>query len=144
MKLKLTLFIALALVASIFSSNTNAQCSQKDIRKRCKSGLESYLFESAANKPFNQFPEPRKIIDAAFTVYAQENYRVLNLTEGFASQYEFVIFDTQKNKIFSNEKDPAKNKFDFTADRSGEYIIRYIVSETNNATACVSYVVGYK
>ena len=139
--------IALALVAFIAcfgTSDSKAQCSDKNIRKQCKAGLEAYIFETASSKPFNMFAEPRKRIDAAFSVYAQENYRILNLCEGFGAGVEFSVYDSQNNRLFTNNKDNAQNKFDFTAEKSGDYIIRFQFSEPANPSACVAFAVGYK
>ncbi|MES2389684.1 MAG: hypothetical protein V4543_16890 [Bacteroidota bacterium] len=144
MKTNLPVLIIVALLAFFGSSESNAQCSDKNIRKQCKAGLENYIFETASSKPFTMFAEPRKRIDAAFSVYAQENYRILNLCEGFSGAVEFSVFDSQNNKLFTNNKDNSLNKFDFTAEKSGDYIIRFQFAEATNASACVAFAVGYK
>lgn len=135
------------LLAGIFSftlvAETVAQCSDKVIRKIIKDGLEQYVFETASSKPFNSFGEPRKSIDAGFTVYAKENYRVLNLCQGFNQPVEFIILDADKKEIFRSQ-DMAQNKYDFTAEKGGEYTIRFKFQEQNNPDACVAFAIGYK
>ena len=136
---------ALALFAVIVGADyANAQCDAKKFRKQCKDGLGAYIFETASSKGFNEFAEPRKMIDAAFSVYAQESYRVLNLCDGFSAPVEFHVYDSERRELFNNSSDLSKNKYDFTADKTGDYVIRFKFSENSNPSACVSFAIGYK
>lgn len=135
---------ALLFGALIIADIAIAQCDAKKFRKMTKEGLGQYIFETASSKAFNEFAEPRKMIDAAFSVYAQENYRVLNLCDGFTSPVEFTVYDSDKKQIFTNASDLTKTKFDFTAEKTGDYIIRFKFTEAQNPNACVSFCVGYR
>jgi hypothetical protein len=123
-------------------SQSFAQCSDKDIRRNTRSGLESYVFETATSKAYNTFSEPRNTIDAAFTVFSGEEYRILNLCAGFGQDVEFAVFDTKKKQIFAGKGD--QKIFDFTPSETGDYTVRFKFKEVANPNACVSFAVGYK
>ncbi|MFY8033958.1 MAG: hypothetical protein ACOVMN_05525 [Flexibacteraceae bacterium] len=124
--------------------NAAAQCDDKETRKKVKAGLKEYVFETASSKQFNAFREPRKVIDATFSVYADEQYRVLNLCAGFKQKVIFSIYDSKKKLIYSNDKNPTETSFDFKALETGDYTIRFNFTEESTPTGCVSFAVGYK
>lgn len=140
----LRFFLSCGLILSaVFATQVaQAQCSDKEVRKNTRSGLESYVFETASSKSFNTFNEPRQTIDAKFTVFSNEEYRVLNLCNGFGQAVEFMIFDTKGKQIFSGKGD--QKIFDFTPAQTGDYTIRFKFAEQSNPNACVAFAVGYK
>lgn len=70
-KIFLICSIALASIVQI----AQAQCSDKTIKRLCKDGLGTYIFESAAFKPLTAFGAKKNVVEAAFSVYSQESYR---------------------------------------------------------------------
>lgn len=127
-----------------YSFTANAQCDDKETRKKVKAGLQEYVFETASSKQFNAFREPRKVIDATFSVYSDEQYRIINLCSGFNQKVVFSIYDSKKKLIYTNDKDPSEKSFDFKALETGDYTIRFNFSEESTPTGCVSFAVGYK
>jgi hypothetical protein len=135
-------------IITLLSAGTTAmaQCSDKTIKKATKDGLGSYIFESAAFKPLSSFSSSRGKVEAAFSVYSQETYRVLNLCQGFSEVPEFAIYDTDKTLLFSSAKDKGKQNYDFVAAKSGDYTIQFSIptADSKNGSACVAFAIGYK
>jgi len=126
-----------------FSINTaSAQCSDKDVRKSTKSGLDSYVFETASAKNFNDFSEPRNIVDAAITVFADEEYRFINLCAGFGQAVEWQVIDASQKVIFTGKGE--QKFFDYKPRVGGDFILRFKFKEVANPNACIAYAVGYK
>lgn len=122
------------------------QCSDKVIKKLCKEGLGTYIFESAAFKPLSAFGGKKNIVEAAFSVYSQESYRVLNLCQGFSADVEFAILDTDGNQIFNSQSEKGKKHFDFIAQKSGDYTIKFFIpkNDVNSPNSCIAFAIGYK
>lgn len=123
-----------------------SQCSDKAIKKLCKEGLGTYIFESAAFKPLSAFGGKKSVVEAAFSVYSQESYRVLNLCQGFSSDVEFAILDTDGAQIFNSQTEKGKKHFDFVAQKSGDYTIKFFLpkSDINSTNSCIAFAIGYK
>lgn len=140
---KVYIFAALFLA---LSASAMAQCSDKIIKKGTKDGLGTYIFESAAFKPLSAFGSSKNVVEAAFSVYSKENYRVLNLCQGFGEAPEFNIYDSDKNLLYSSAKANGENHYDFVAQKSGDYTIQFKVagSDQKNSSACVAFAIGYK
>ena len=146
MKNLYALILSVAL-AAFAVTNVTAQCSDKAIKKATKDGLGTYIFESAAFKPLSAFNSSKGSVEAAFSVYSQESYRVLNLCQGFSETPEFSVFDSEKNLLFSSAKDKdRKGTYDFVAQKSGDYTIQFKVvgADQKNGNACVAFAIGYK
>lgn len=141
-------FILSALLISLSYGFASAQCSDKVIKKLCKEGLGTYIFESAAFKPLTAFGAKKNMVEAAFSVYSQESYRVLNLCQGFGSDVDFNIYDTEKNLVFSSTSAEFKGKkhHDFVAAKSGDYTIEFKVpkGDVGNPNSCIAFAIGYK
>ena len=140
------LFIVLFAALAGFSQTATAQCSDKTIKKLCREGLGSYIFESAAFKQLSAFGAKKNMVEAAFSVYSQENYRVLNLCQGFSDNVEFAIYDTEHNLLFSNKSDKAAKFYDFVAQKSGDFTIEFRIpsADAKNGNNCVAFAIGYK
>jgi hypothetical protein len=143
--MKKILFILGAVLISL-SQTASAQCSDKTIKKLCKEGLGSYIFESAAFKPLSAFGAKKNVVEAAFSVYSQESYRVLNLCQGFSDNVEFSIYDTEHNLLFSNKSDKNVKFYDFVAQKSGDFTIEFRIppADMKNGNTCVAFAIGYK
>jgi hypothetical protein len=139
-----TLATALLLVFGSFAAT--AQCSDKDIKKATKDALGTYIFESAAFKPLTSFSNSKGMVEAAFSVYSQESYRVANLCRNFSELPEFNVYDSEKNLLFSSAKEKGKITYDFVAQKSGDYTIQFKIpaADTKNGGACVAFAIGYK
>ena len=144
---KIYILIFSVLLAAYATNTATAQCSDKAIKKATKDGLGTYIFESAAFKPLSAFNVAKGEVEAAFSVYSQESYRVLNLCQGFSEATEFSIRDSEKNILYSSSKDKdKKGAYDFVAQKSGDYTIIFKVASADqkNGNACVAFAIGYK
>jgi hypothetical protein len=143
--MKKVLFFLSAVILSV-SQTASAQCSDKTIKKLCKEGLGTYIFESAAFKPLSAFGAKKNAVEAAFSVYSQESYRVLNLCQGFSDNVEFAIYDTEHNLLFSNKSDKSVKFYDFVAQKSGDFTIEFKIpaADMKNGNTCVAFAIGYK
>ncbi len=139
-------YIFSALIVLLSAASAMAQCSDKIIKKGTKEGLGTYIFESAAFKPLSAFGTNKNVVEAAFSVYSQESYRVLNLCQGFGEAPEFAIYDSEKNMLFSSAKEGGKATYDFVAQKSGDYTIQFKIAgaDQKNGSACVAFAIGYK
>ena len=122
------------------------QCSDKTIKRLCKEGLGTYIFESAAFKPLTSFGAKKNLVEAAFSVYSQESYRVLNLCQGFSDVVEFAIYDTDHNLLFANKNDKSIKFYDFVAQKSGDFTIEFKIpsADLKSTNTCVAFAIGYK
>jgi len=140
------IFFILTIAIASFSQSAFAQCSDKTIKKLCKEGLGTYIFESAAFKPLTAFGAKKNLVEAAFSVYSQESYRVLNLCQGFSDVVEFSIYDTEHNLLFSNKSDKSVKFYDFVAQKSGDFTIEFRIppADMKSTSCCVAFSIGYK
>ncbi len=138
--------LATALMLTLVGFTAQAQCSDKVIKKATKDGLGTYIFESAAFKPLSSFTSSKGMVEAAFSVYSQESYRVINLCQSFSELPEFMIYDTEGNLLFSSSKEKGKTNYDFVAQKSGDYKIQFKIpsADAKNGGACVAFAIGYK
>ena len=143
--MKKILFIIAFAVAAL-SQNAHAQCSDRSIKKLTKEGLGTFIFESAAFKPLSAFGNKKSTIEAAFSVYSQEHYRVLNLCQGFSDLVEFNIYDTDRNLLYSNKAEKTTVHYDFIAQKTGDYTIEFRIPSVDikNPSPCVAFAIGYK
>jgi hypothetical protein len=144
--MKKILILTFAFAVAALSQNAYSQCSDRSIKKLTKEGLGTFIFESAAFKPLSAFGNKRATIEAAFSVYSQEHYRVLNLCQGFSDQVEFNVYDTDRNLLFSNKTEKSAVHFDFIAQKSGDYTIEFRIPSVDikNPSPCVAFAIGYK
>lgn len=140
------LFFIFAIAFTALGMDAYAQCSDRSIKKLTKEGLNTYIFESAAFKPLSAFGNKKSSIEAAFSVYSQENYRVLNLCDGFSDLVEFNVYDTDRNLLFSNKSEKSTRHYDFVAQKSGDYTIEFRIpsADVKNPKPCVAFAIGYK
>jgi hypothetical protein len=138
--------IIIAAFVALSAATASAQCSDKIVKKGTKEGLGTYIFESAAFKPLTAFGSNKNVVEAAFSVYSQESYRVLNLCQGFGENPEFSIYDSDRNLLFSSAKEAGKANYDFVAQKSGDYTIQFKIAgaDQKNSNACVAFAIGYK
>lgn len=141
---KILLILTMTVLAG--ANTLFAQCSDKVIKKLCKEGLGTYIFESAAFKPLTAFGAKKNVVEAAFSVYSQESYRVLNLCQGFSDVVEFAIYDTDHNLLFSNKSDKSVKFYDFVAQKSGDFTIEFKIppADMKSTSCCVAFAIGYK
>jgi len=141
---KILLILSIAILGA--TGTLYAQCSDKTIKRLCKDGLGTYIFESAAFKPLTAFGAKKNLVEAAFSVYSQESYRVLNLCQGFSDVVEFAIYDTDHNLLFSNKTDKSVKFYDFVAQKSGDFTIEFKIpaADLKSTTCCVAFAIGYK
>lgn len=117
-------------------------CNLKQLKNEAKIELDDYTFESMAFKPYEDFKD-KNIIVAEFGVYNNEEYRVINISQGFVNPLKINIYDKKHKLILSNTND----KFDFKALHSGNYQIEFIPSneDTKNTNKkCIAFSLGYK
>jgi hypothetical protein len=140
------IFFILTIAIASLAQTAFAQCSDKTIKKLCREGLGTYIFESAAFKPLSAFGAKKNVVEAAFSVYSQESYRVLNLCQGFSDVVEFSIYDTEHNLLFSNKSDKSVKFYDFVAQKSGDFTIEFRVPQADmkSGNCCVAFAIGYK
>ena len=140
------IFFILSICVASFANQAQAQCSDKTIKRLCKDGLGTYIFESAAFKPLTAFGAKKAVVEAAFSVYSQESYRVLNLCQGFSDVVEFAIYDTDHNMLFSNKSDKSVKFYDFVAQKSGDFSIEFRIpsADMKSTSCCVAFAIGYK
>jgi len=138
--------LATAFLLALATVTAQAQCSDKTIKKATKDALGTYIFESAAFKPLISFTSSRGMVEAAFSVYSQESYRVANLCQNFSELPEFSIYDTEKNLLFSSSNEKGRAHYDFIAQKSGDFTIQFKIpsADAKNGGACVAFAIGYK
>lgn len=141
---KIFLILTIAVLGGV--NSLYAQCSDKAIKKLTKEGLGTYIFESAAFKPLTAFGSKKNVVEAAFSVYSQESYRVLNLCQGFSDVVEFGVYDTEHNLLFSNKSDKSVKFYDFVAQKSGDFTIEFKIpsADMKSTSCCVAFAIGYK
>jgi hypothetical protein len=140
------IFLTLSIAIVSIGQSAFAQCSDKTIKKLTKEGLGTYIFESAAFKPLSAFGAKKNVVEAAFSVYSQESYRVLNLCQGFSDVVEFAVYDTEHNLLFSNKTDKSVKFYDFVAQKSGDFTIEFKIpsADIKSTSSCVAFAIGYK
>lgn len=127
--------------ASALNINSTG-CNLKQLKNEARIELDDYTFESMAYKPYEDFKD-KNIIIAEFGVYSNENYRIINISQGFIKPLKINIYDKKHNLIQSN----TNNIFDFKASHSGNYQIEFIVApeDTKNTNKkCIAFSLGYK
>jgi hypothetical protein len=138
--------LILTMVIAMMTQDSIAQCSQKTIKNEAKISLNDYTFESMAFKPYSEF-DNKKVIKADFSTYSGEKYRIANISQNFLKPIIINIYDADNKLILTNKYDNSIDTFDFSADKSGDYVIEFIISpeDTKNVkNKCVAFVLGYK
>jgi hypothetical protein len=142
-KLIITCFIG---VVTLMSSNCFAQCDTKTIKKNIVISLDDYNFESLAYKELISCND-KKVVRATFEIFKGEQYRLVDVSQGFTGKIMINLYDS-KDKIFmSNFYESNNIIFDFTAKNSGEYMIEYIFEnkDSNQPNGkCIAFGIGYK
>jgi hypothetical protein len=139
----ITIFISMFL---LMNQTSFAQCDFRTIRKNVNFSLDEYLFESVAFKSYNEF-EKKDAIKATFDLFKNEEYRLVDVSEGFEGRVIINLYDS-KGRLFASNVYMGDGKvFDFTAKYSGEYMIEYIFDKkdiNNPNNKCVAFGLGYK
>jgi hypothetical protein len=138
--------LILTMVIAMMAQDSFAQCNEKTIKNEAKISLNDYTFESMAFKPYFEF-DNKKIIKAEFSTFSGEKYRIVNISQNFLKPIIINIYDANNKLILTNKYDNSIDTFDFTTDKSGDYLIEFIVSseDTKNVkNKCVAFVLGYK
>jgi hypothetical protein len=76
-------------------------------------------------------------------IYNNENYRIINISQGFTKPLKINIYDKKHKLIQSN----INNPFDFQASHTGNFQIEFIVApeDTKNVNKkCIAFSLGYK
>jgi hypothetical protein len=125
------------------SLNINpTNCNLKQLKNEARIELDDYTFESMAYKPYEDFKD-KNIVIAEFGVFNKEEYRILNISQGFVNPLKINIYDNKHKLIQSN----INNPFDFKAEHSGNYQIEFIpsIEDTKNTNKkCIAFSLGYK
>jgi hypothetical protein len=132
----------LKMLASSAINTNSTGCNLKQLKNEARIELDEYTFESMAYKPYEDFKD-KNVIIAEFGVYSNENYRIINISQGFKNTLKINIYDKKHNLILSNTNNP----FDFKASHSGNYQIEFIPSneDTKNTNKkCIAFSLGYK
>jgi hypothetical protein len=147
MKRRVSLIIAAIISIMILMTQTSfAQCDTKTIRKSVNFSLDEYIYESLAFKSYNEF-ENKEVVKATFELFKNEQYRLIDVSEGFEERVIINLYDS-KNRLFVSNVYMGDGKvFDFTAKYSGEYMVEYIFDKKdikNPNNKCVAFGLGYK
>lgn len=125
-----------------FSSNDQT-CNGKQIKKYAKIFLQKFQLESLAYKEYTVFKD-KKNIKAAFSIYAGETYRIIDLSDGFQDSVRMNIYNAEGTKIYSSESN--SKIFDFLAEDSGDCTIEWIFKREDYSRPnkkCVAFALGY-
>ena len=147
MKRRIGLIIAaIVSIMILMTQSSFAQCNTKTIRKNVNISLDEYIYESLAYKSYNEF-EKKDVVKATFSLFKNEQYRLVDVSEGFEGRVIINIYDSKGKLFISNVYMGDGKVFDFTAKYSGEYTIEYIfdkkdIKKPNNK--CVAFGLGYK
>lgn len=147
MKRRIGLIIATIIsIILLMTENSFAQCNTKTIRKNVNFSLDEYIYESLAFKSYNEF-ENKEVVKATFELFKNEQYRLIDVSEGFEERVIINLYDS-KNRLFVSNVYMGDGKvFDFTAKYSGEYMVEYIFDKKdikNPNNKCVAFGLGYK
>lgn len=147
MKKKIGLIIAAIIsIVLLMTQSSFAQCDSKTIRKNVNSSLDEYIYESFAYKSYNEF-ENKDAVRATFSVFKNEQYRLVDVCEGFDGRVIINLYDSKDKLFVSNVYMGESKVFDFTAKYSGDYMIEYIFDKkdiNNPKNKCVAFGLGYK
>lgn len=127
------------------ASDIQNDCNVKTLKNEAKIELDEYTFESMAYKPYKDFID-KKLIVAEFSVFNNEEYRVINISEGFIKPLTINLYD-KKHKLIDSNINNQKQIFDFKATNSGNYTIEFVPSneDTKNINKkCIAFSIGYK
>jgi hypothetical protein len=148
-KMKRRVGLIIATIVSIIllmTQNSFAQCDTKTIRKSVNFSLDEYIYESLAFKSYNEF-EKKDAVQATFSVFKNEQYRIVDVCEGFEGRVIINLYDSKNRLFISNVYMGDAKVFDFTAKYSGDYTIEYIFDKKdikNPNNKCVAFGLGYK
>ncbi len=147
MKKKIGLIIAAIIsIVLLMTQSSFAQCDSKTIRKNVNSSLDEYIYESFAYKSYNEF-ENKDAVRATFSVFKNEQYRLVDVCQGFEGRVIINLYDSKHKLFVSNVYMGESKVFDFTAKYSGDYMIEYIFDKkdiNNPKNKCVAFGLGYK
>ena len=147
MKRRVGLIIAVIISMLILMTQTSfAQCNTKTIRKSVNLSLDEYIYESLAYKSYNEF-ERKDAVKATFSVFKNEEYRLVDVSEGFEGRVIINLYDSKDRLFVSNVYMGDGKVFDFTAKYSGDYTLEYIFDKKdikNPNNKCVAFGLGYK
>jgi len=147
MKKRVGLIIAAIISMMLLMTQTSfAQCDSKTIRNNVIFSLDDYTYESFAYKPLIDC-ENKKIVKATFDLFRNEDYRVVDASEGFEGRVIINIYDSKGKLFISNVYMQTADVFDFKAKYSGEYMIEYIFDKKDYnkpENKCIAFGLGYK
>jgi hypothetical protein len=147
MKRKISLIIAAIIsMLLLMTQSSFAQCDSKTIRKNVIISLDEYTYESFAYKGLNEC-EYKKIVRATFEVFKNEEYRLVDVSEGFEGKVIINIYDSKGKLFMSNVYMQTADVFDFKAKYLGEYMIEYIFEKKDHnkpENKCIAFGLGYK
>ena len=138
--------LILTMVIAMMAQDSIAQCNEKTIKNEAKISLNDYTFESMAFKSYSEF-DNKKVIKAEFSTFSGEKYRIANISQNFLKPIIINIYDADNKLILTNKYDNSIDTFDFSTDKSGDYVIEFLISheDTKNVKGkCVAFVLGYK
>lgn len=133
-------------VVTLMSSNCIAQCNPKTIKKNILISLDDYNYESLAYKELITCQD-KKVVKATFEIFKGEQYRLVDVSEGFTGKIMINLYDAKEKIFMSNFYESNVKTFDFIAKNSGEYMIEYIFESKDfnqPSGKCIAFGIGYK
>lgn len=146
-----TLFLNIAGIFLLISSNLAAQCKVKPIVKSCMESLAPYQYDSYAVKEIVYGSKIKKEI-LEFSVYSDEEYKLVFGKTLLPQEINITIYDKHPNrkdkKIMYFDDSGKKDKFvcTFRPTTTGTYYIEFEVpvASAPNQKGCFAVIIGVK
>ncbi|MBX7094765.1 MAG: hypothetical protein K1X56_08595 [Flavobacteriales bacterium] len=128
-----------------FGTEASAQCKSY-AKRQCKPALAPFLHNGQLN---NAVLVPGDKAELLLTFFSGQEYRLMICAMPVLGKVTFRVLDSDRNQIFSSEKTPDKNYFDFKVASTQQLIVEINVPEakaTNDIVpeGCVTVMIGFK
>ena len=148
---KRILFLNIAGILLLISSNLAAQCKVKPIVKSCMDSLSPYQYDSYAVKEIIYGAKAKKEV-LEFTVYSDEAYKLVFGKTLLPQEVGITIYDKHPNKkdkkiiYFDESGKKDKYVFQFEPNTTGAYYIEFEVpiASAPNQKGCFVVLIGVK
>jgi hypothetical protein len=123
----------------------DAQC-KSFVKKKCKPALAPFVHNGQMN---NTMLRPGDKAELLLTFSSGQEYRVMVCAMDNLGEVNFKVMDSDRNVIYTNEKDKKKNYFDFKVASTQQLIVEIEAPDkkTSNGLVpegCVSVLVGFQ